>query len=397
MIFFNFFHYNLFKLLCAILLLNLLTFTSSCAKQDNNTDNTSTINYQSGPRGLYPQNFNVVGNKIVDESNKEVVFRGVSIECPPVLARSFEDKATGGIFYFDKLLEWNENIFSTLSNWGATIVRLPVYPSAWRTLGDAYCLSKIDEAILWASNHNLYVIIEWHSVGYPPSDDYETNFSDNYGQLYPTSPTEMNTFWNVISKRYKDNKVVAFYELFNEPTFPDFETNNNYIPSITLWNEWKALADNIVTTIRNNDPNTPIIVGCPNWSYDLQYVMQAPIQDSKIIYTAHVYPGVNSSISWDNAFGNLKSTYPIFATEIGYSLGNSNDQPYYINDYVQENGNVTKDKYDEAIKHYLENKNISWAAWNFSPYVGPTLLSSKDFQTNSVGEFFKTWLEKAKQ
>ncbi len=95
----------------------------------------------------------------------------------------------------------------------------------------------------------------------------------------------------------------------------------------------------------------------------------------------------SSQDDWDASFGNLKEKYPVFATEVGFQKkGIIPEPPYDEEDYAGEG------KYRNAIKSYLEGKKISWTAWCFSPYTGPTLLKDKNFTPNEAGRFIRKWL-----
>ncbi len=139
----------------------------------------------------FPQKFRVKGNQIVDKSGKEAIFRGVNISSPTLLSYSFEDKATSGDYYFDQYLEWDEKIFKKISEWGANIVRLAIYPATWRVHGKDNCLRIMDQAIEWAAKHNLYVILDFHSIGYPKTEEYESNPAEGYGELYKTTKADI--------------------------------------------------------------------------------------------------------------------------------------------------------------------------------------------------------------
>ena len=60
---------------------------------------------------------------------------------------------------------WDNSYFDEIKKWGANVVRFPVHPSNWRKLGTKAYLSLLDEGIQMATDRNLYVIIDWHSIG----------------------------------------------------------------------------------------------------------------------------------------------------------------------------------------------------------------------------------------
>ncbi len=372
------------KAITIFLILIICTIAVSCSDNTTQSDNQTSI---------YPQEFSTIGNMIVDESNNEIIFKGVSIESPIVLSHSLDDKASNGIFYFDQYLEWNETIFRNISNFGANIVRLPIYPAALNVHGMDNSLLILDEAINWAAKYNMYVILDYHSIGFPTTGDYESNIAEGYGELYTTTQQEILNFWSVASERYKNNKTVAFYELFNEPVYPSFATSA-YTQQTTQWNNWKTFAEEIIDTIRNHDANSSVIVGGLNWAYDLSYLTlnsSNAVNRVNVIYAVHPYPGaiayMDSTVTdWDMVFGTVSQNYPIFATEIGFLLDNPNEAPYYEGLFVGDG------LYRDALKAYLIDKRISWTAWCYSPYTWPKLLNDKNYSMTEAGRFINTWM-----
>ncbi len=378
--------FRIMKISSTLIIIAAVTIIISCSSNNVADNNVKTV--------TYPHEFNTSENLIVDESGNETVFKGVSIENPILLSHSFQDKATMGPFYFDQYLEWNESIFQTISQFGATIVRLPVHPATWRVHGQVDCLAILDEAIAWATKYKFYVILDFHSVGYPLTGDFEPNFAEGYGELFPTAQPEMLSFWSIVSEHYKNNKTVAFYELYNEPVYPSF-ASAVYTQQTTQWNNWKTFSEEIIDTIRAHDQSATVIVGGLNWTYDLSYLSLNPsnaVNRSNVIYSVHPYPGsrvyADSSVAdWDLIFGNESASYPIFVTEFGFLSDDINSVPYYEGLFVGDT------LYRDAIKSYLTNKRISWTAWCFSPYTWPKLLQDKNYTLTDAGSFVTQWMQ----
>ena len=92
----------------------------------------------------------MVGNHFVDPDGKVVLFRGVSVADPDRL---------------DHQGHWSLETFQHIKDMGATIVRIPVHPIAWRQRGAEQYLPLLDQAVAWCTQLHIYVIIDWHSIG----------------------------------------------------------------------------------------------------------------------------------------------------------------------------------------------------------------------------------------
>jgi len=329
-----------------------------------NIDPTSLNNYSSD----FAIKFQVKGNKIVDESGQEKNFRGLAIVDPVYHYCTSQP----GITYDLDYLPWQEENFIKMKAWGANIIRLGIEPNSWQSQSNTDIFLILDEAIGWAAKQEMYVILDFHSIGFAPTNKYENG--------YKTTQKVMKSFWNSISSYYKDNNVVAFYEIFNEPFNEDGPATSS------SWQTYKTYTEGIIDLIRTNDPDSVVIVGGLDHGYDLSQAITNPINKTNVVYAAHPYPDKTKwGRSWDEAFGNLKDSHPIFATEIGFDQGLSGEQV--------ESSYVGSGLYRDDLKTYLTDKNISWTAWCFSIDWEPTLLIDKNYTPSDSGNFFKTWLQ----
>lgn len=384
------------------------------------------------PFGAFPRRFHIEGNRIVDEDGCEVVLRGLTPVDPVTL--DYHTEIESG-----KYLLWDEEIFQEMSKWNADIVRLPISPYSWRTKGKEKVFEVINQAIEWASEYEMYVYIDFHGVGFPPTGEYKSKWN-------ATSQEEILDFWDETSKYYKDNDVVAFYELFNEPTF-----SGNWPPTAESlesdWLDWKAFVETVVDTIRANDPDSVIIVGGLVWAHDISFVSNEPIARDNIVYAVHPYPATMwSPRSWEEAFGTIMSEHPVFVTEFGASgrtllkvgevqnyirqyidiekyereleackcasegcdcslenecvcdpeeakrLFKKLEDEIWSNPYTSSYLNRILAKYKDKIKTKLDNNKIGWNAWIFDFEWGRGLIEDRDYTPTEAGEFFRDWL-----
>jgi endoglucanase len=192
----------------------------------------------------------------------------------------------------------------------------------------------------------------------------------------------MMDFWKTISSRYADNNTVAFYELYNEPiTGASYKDYSGVSTTLEDWLVWKDFMEQIIASIRANDPDKIILVGGLQFAYDLSFVANAPITGKNVAFATHPYSHPKWKKDWKTAFGDLSSQYPVFATEFGYDEGGSPDDDY--------NGIP----YHRAIVEYLEDHHISWAVWDFDASWAPTLLLDNfTYQPSPAGEYFRNIL-----
>ena len=302
--------------------------------------------------GLSP--LHIVGNSFVNEAGVKVVLHGIDI--------------------------WNQRIeldgparplnqadFGYLANsWNVKVVRIPIFPPTWATGQDN--LTFLEKQVSWANQYGMYAIIDWHAVG-----DIASPNGWNVPSLAFTE-----AFWSTISQAFR-GKPGVMYEIYNEP-------------SQITWNQWQGYAQQIVTLIREYDPNTIILVSGVRSSSDLSGVRGQPVSGTNIGYVVHPYPNSCSyfdesgSTCWDSAFGNTSAVYPVFATEWGYY---TRDQSLCASEFSTLNFNG----YAGKLLAYLQAKEISWSAWVWNPYGCPTmLLSWLKYQPTQYGQFVQAAL-----
>lgn len=297
----------------------------------------------------------VDGNMFVNESGEEVRLRGVSFSDPDKL---------------EKQDQWNIGYFQEAKDWGANVVRFPVHPRAWRERGQDEYLQLIDQGLKWANELEMYVIIDWHSIGNLRTELFQH-------PMYNTTMTETLRFWQTISTRYKNNPVAAFYEVFNEPT------RYNGTLGRMNWEQYSELIEEIIYVIYAHDNTVIPLVGGFNWAYDLTYIKDDPIDAEGIAYVAHPYPQKREQpweAKWEADWGFAADTYPMIATEFGFM---SEDGP---GAHIPVIGDET---YGEAIISYFEEKGISWTAWVFDPEWSPQMFKSWEFEPTAQGAFFR--------
>jgi aryl-phospho-beta-D-glucosidase BglC (GH1 family) len=307
----------------------------------------------------------VKGNKLVNEQGKVVTLRGMNVADPDKLVKDGQ---------------WSKALFVELKEWGVNVIRLPVHPLAWRERGQAEYIKLLDQAVLWANALELYLIIDWHSIGYLPSAMFQH-------PMYETSMEETKAFWQLIAKRYKGVSTIAVYELFNEPTDLGGKAG------IADWNVWKAVNEELIDIIYAHDTKVIPLVAGFNWAYDLRPVKQAPIDRPGIAYTSHPYPQKAKSEDkskenffalWEEYWGFVGDKYPLILTELGWV----NEGGFGAHIPVMDDGS-----YGPRIVEYMSSKGLSWVGWCFDPQWSPTMIQDWDYTPTQQGVYFKKVLQ----
>lgn len=297
----------------------------------------------------------VDGNRFVDEDGNTFIFRGYSSSDPDRL---------------EKEGHWNKEYFEAVKSFNANVIRFPVHPSAWRERGKEGYLQLLDQGIEWAGELGMYVIIDWHSIGNLRTEVYQSD-------MYNTTKTETFRFWRTIAARYEKNSVVAFYEIFNEPT-----SYNGELGELT-WKQLKKLHEEIIYIIYAKDKTVIPLVSGLNWSYDLSFVAENPIKYEGVAYVTHPYPQKREQPwepKWEEDWGYLAETYPIVATELGFMSEDGRGAHIPV---------IGDETYGNAIVNFFEERGISWIPWVFDPVWSPQIIENWDFEPTRQGQFFK--------
>ncbi len=305
----------------------------------------------------------VAGNKFMTTGGKEVVFRGLCFSDPHKLERDGH---------------WDASYFTEAKNWGANIVRFVVHPTALRERGWDDYFVLLDRGVALAKEAGLYVIMDWHSIGNLKEEKF-TN------PMYITTKEETFRFWKEVARRYKNEPVVALYELFNEPTVTGSELGT------CTWDEWAGLMEQLIDTIREENPTAVCLVAGFNWAYSLVEVGERAITRENIAYVSHPYPQKRPEpweVQWDVDFGFVATKYPVICTEVGYCLADEKGTHIPV---------ISGNHYGEHLTAYFEDRGISFTVWCFDPQYAPMLFSDWEYTPTTQGRFFKNYLQRVSQ
>jgi hypothetical protein len=311
----------------------------------------------------------VEGQYIKDPNGKTIVLRGVSLIDIGTLYYNASQSATGITTRIDKILA---------AGLVPHVLRMPVYPRTTVNSGtpfyspvpfpvgpaapsgthialtsDQYLNQVLKPAVDYATQKNLYVIIDYHQI-------------DNTSG---TSATDATTFWQYMAAKFASYTNVL-YEPFNEP-----------IDSTTTWANFKSRPQGWVDTIRASAPNNLILVPSMSWDQKPGDASGSPLTGSNLGYTAHVYPG-----NWSTAFKQQVATavtkVPVFFSEWGYIL-NGTDRNLGTSDTT----------WGPSFQTLVDGNGASWTAWVTDNGWTPNMFSSSALTTlTDFGTLTKNWL-----
>ncbi len=330
---------GLFVLLVAAVA--VLALTSENLRIHLPVDQTEYFEHQ----GLdsFPQALHAESNRLITDGGEVVRLRGLM---PRDLYELEGEK------HFDRAF------FEEMATTGANVVRIPVHPHAWTETPD-YLWRYLDPAVSWAGELGLYAIIDWHSIG-----NVETGEAPLLPELYSHTGEMTVDFWTQVAAYFRNTPHVLF-EIFNEPQGISPE-------------DWRREATELVSVIREQGARQPTIVGGTEYSRDLSWVLETPIEGQNVVYAAHIYPA-HAQSSWAYYFGRVSESYPVLITEWGFMEENPSPKQPYLN------GSAVG--YGQPLMSYLDERNIGWVACWYDDEFEPPMFQPNGKGYTSYGEF----------
>ncbi len=210
----------------------IASFFVSCKKTESNLEIDK----------LRPTSITIHKDKFVDNHGRQVILNGIN-----VINKSKKQ---------DYLVPEDSTLYSKLRNWGFNCIRLGIFWDGIEPQPGIYnekYLQGIDQHIQWASDNNIFVVLDMHqdlySISYDNgapkwatiTEEKPHKTGDIWSDAYMLSGAVQSAFdnfwanslapdgvglqdhysqiWQHIAKRYANNPTVIGYDLMNEP-FP---------------------------------------------------------------------------------------------------------------------------------------------------------------------------------
>jgi len=294
------------------------TRTSTSPIVQPKTTQLATPTYPAKSPAAYGGALKVVGTDLCNSKGTKVQLKGAS---------------TFGIIWDDGRYNINQDAFNTLkTDWKANMIRLAVYTEEY----GGYCIDwdevqtealqkTIDNAVTYATNLGMYIIIDWHIL----QDNNPNNHINEAKQFFADMSYKYSNYDNVL------------YEICNEPN------------GSTTWAEIKSYADTIIPIIRENDDDAVILVGTPEWSQRVDLVAENPVaQQKNVMYVLHFYASTHGEGLRNRLVAAKNAGTPIFITECSICAADGNGSIDYNS--------------AEEWKKVIKNNNLSYACWSLS-------------------------------
>lgn len=306
------------------------------------------------------------GMYIVDGDNQELILKGVGLggwmlqegymlgTWGPQYKIRQKLEASAGKQAVDEFYEKWLDTFVTeedvrlIAECGFNSIRLPMHyelyfneDGSWggnQTKG----MKLTDALISWCRKYNLYVVLDLHAAPGGQGNhqdicdrrDGESMWEDS---KYQDMAVE---FWIKIAEKYKDEKLIAGYDLLNETNYT-FPTGNNQ----PLTDFFKRLID----AVRDIDRNHLLIIEGNNFGGDYKGMDEL----------AHYDPQKNLAVSFHAYWGKNTDAALSYYLE----LRNSWKVPLWRGE-IGENSNTW---FTEMVKH-MDKHKIGWANWPWKKY-----------------------------
>jgi endoglucanase len=300
------------------------------------------------------------GKKIVDGSGQELLLRGVGLgnwllpegymwkfkgadgDRPRRIEKLFIDligKAEAHSFwqrFGDNYIR--EEDVKRIAEEGFNSIRVPMnsrhlfHEDNGQVILDEH-IHLIDRFIEWCKKYDLYVILDLHGA---PGGQTGHNIDDsvnNHPELFIDEENKVKTIklWRKLAERYKDEWIVAGYDLLNEP-LPQEQSK--------YFGDLLPLYEAITDAIREVDKNHMIILEGAHWATNFSMITR--IKDYNTALQPHKY--------WNNTDEKSIRHYLNKREELNVPL------------WLGETGENNNDWYRASFR-LLESFNIGWNFW----------------------------------
>jgi len=171
-----------------------------------------------------------------------------------------------------------EKDFAQIAKWGFNSLRVPFNfrlvesaPYKYSQAGLAY----LDQVVKWAKKYKIWIILDLHAAPGAQNHDWH---SDSLGpaELWTKESNRKRVYalWEFLADHFKDEEIIAGYDLLNESVTNDVKTLNKFYHEL-------------IKHIRKVDRNHILFIEGNRWSQDVEVLEE--FKDDNVVISIHNY------------------------------------------------------------------------------------------------------------
>lgn len=161
---------------------------------------------------------------------------------------------------------------------------------------------KLHEAISWAREYHLNMILDLHEIYGYSFDPLKVNMDREKFFYDEALQARFRALWDKITKEFKDDTDILAFELLNEVVLE------------TVYDAWNKVIAHTIPVIRANCPKAWIVVGGVNYNSVHSVPLLDKPYDDRIVYNFHCYepyPFTHQGNYWDGVMPrDFRIEYP---------------------------------------------------------------------------------------
>ncbi len=272
--------------------------------------------------------------------------------------------------------------FDNIMRTGSSVVRLPIYYRDIREIDDQtgqwmpatqFNFAAVDRIVNLAADRGLYVLLDLHGAPGAQNNEFHAG-RQGYNKLFSPDPLGVEyrertkELWRAIVDHYRDNPVIAGYDLLNEPVGVYAYSPDDPAP---LWTLYDQLYDIVRDADKGADANhivmmegvwdwetlpKPSVYGWQNVVYQFHYYCQQPPQgEQPVLGETCPNDPPESQITYQKAFIDAK-------------IANSRQSLYKVPAMVGEfNGYGQKAVWDYYFQKF-NGQGWHWTPWSYKTH-----------------------------
>jgi len=311
---------------------------------------------------------------IVDGNSKKIQLKGVNFGgwlmmeayftfAPNLPVKLFEKEFAqqcGAKALSELITKFRENFITEadvkqVADWGMNCIRLPFH---YKVAIDDKAIRYLDQDIVWAKKYKIYIILDLHAAYGAQNTDWHSDSLNGKAELWTKRSNRQKTYavWEALADRYKDEEIIAGYDILNESVLPD----------VALLNEFYRES---IKAIRRSDKNHMLFIEGKHWAQQIDLLDD--FEDDNWVYSIHYYEPIEFAF---NLIPFIRYPWPGFGKdelrrrmEGYYNYAQKKQRPVHVGEFGV---NYREGFYNEHI--YLRDElkifNDLGFHWNYWTY-----------------------------